>query len=216
MACIFDSMHNAAVDHILYACAELERGMDEIEALLGTRPVVGGRHPGFGTHNALLSLGTDVYLEVIARDPGLPAPDHGVLVDLPNDADSRLMTWVLRVADIEGAARSASEAEVNLGDVQPCQRETPDGETIRWKLTDPYANRMGGALPFLIDWGETPHPGSVAPLGGRLSRLAIEHPDAGTLRDRLTVLGSAVEVGHGPSARIEATIETVTGPRTLR
>jgi Glyoxalase-like domain len=54
-----------AIDHIVFGCSDLERGMDEIEQLLGIRPVPGGRHIQFGTHNALLSLGPATYLEVI-------------------------------------------------------------------------------------------------------------------------------------------------------
>ena len=82
------------IDHLLYASASLEQGMDEIESLLGVRPVRGGRHPQYGTHNALLSLGTGTYLEVIARDPDLATPRRGFWVDVVPGAKSRLMTWV--------------------------------------------------------------------------------------------------------------------------
>ena len=98
------------VDHLLYASADLERGMDEIESLLGVRPVRGGHHPRYGTHNALLSLGPGIYLEIIARDPDLPAPERGALFSLSPDADSRLVTWVFRTSDIRESAQAAADA----------------------------------------------------------------------------------------------------------
>jgi len=86
----------ASVDRLLYAVPELASGMDHVEELLGVRPVVGGRHPGFSTHNALLSLEPATYLEVIARDPDLAPPEWGILLDLDDTVVPHLAGWVWR------------------------------------------------------------------------------------------------------------------------
>ena len=211
-----DSGRSPAIDHLVYGCATLEQGMDEIEQLLGVRPVVGGRHPQYGTHNALLSLGPTTYLEIIARDPELPKPDHGALVDIPRGGTSRVTTWVLRVDDIEAAAASARRAGVALGQVESGMREKPDGSVLRWQLTDPVAMPMQGAVPFLINWGDTPHPASAVPPGGELVDVRIEHPDAAGVRQALSAIGANVEVVDADEIRIVATIKTGNGVVTLK
>ncbi|MCD0504910.1 VOC family protein, partial [Bordetella petrii] len=54
------------LDHIAVAAPDLASGADWVERALGVRPQRGGAHPRMGTHNLLLRLGPDVYLEVIA------------------------------------------------------------------------------------------------------------------------------------------------------
>lgn len=204
------------IDHLLYASADLQRGINEIESLLGVRPVRGGHHPQYGTHNALLSLGPGIYLEIIARDPQLPPPRRGALIDVPSNAESHLVTWVYRTSDIQDSAAAAAEAAVKLGSVESGSRTKPDGSEIRWRLTDPYARPLDGAVPFLINWGNTVHPSLVVPSGGQLLELVIEHPEAERVRSALTVLGADITVIAGDEYRLYAKVATKDGLVVLR
>ncbi|HSM07907.1 MAG TPA: VOC family protein [Gemmatimonadota bacterium] len=192
------------IDHLLYGAPDLEIGMDAVERLLGARPVPGGRHPAYGTRNALLSLGPACYLEVISPDPGLPTPDRGLGFGIEGTTSPRLLTWAMRSREIETAAERAG-----LGPVEDGSRERADGTVLRWRLTDPYAERMDGVLPFLIDWGETPHPAEAAPRAGRLIELRIEHPAPDGVRRALATLGCRdVTVRLGAAPRLVAVVRT--------
>jgi len=57
-------------DHIVYAVTNLEAAIDEFEKLSGLRPVFGGYHTTKGTKNALVNLGNECYLEILAIDEG--------------------------------------------------------------------------------------------------------------------------------------------------
>ena len=204
-----ERLKSAAIDHLLYGVLDLDEGIDRIERLFGTRPAHGGRHPAYGTHNALLSLGPSCYLEVISPDPGSPLPARGIGFGLQGIDAPRLVTWALRHPEIETAAEQAG-----LGTVEPGRRERTDGTVLSWKLTDPYAERMGGAVPFLIFWGDTPHPASSAPAGGRLVGLRLEHPSPTRVLERLELLGAdltEVDVVRADEPRIAALIETPAG-----
>lgn len=210
------NMPNQGIDHLVYACPDLASGIEAIERILGTRPVPGGRHPSYGTHNALLSLGPSTYLEVIARDPALPAPERGVLFEIPKGGECRLVTWVMRPADIDQAASNAQRHSIPLGQIHSGSREKPDGTVLSWKLTDPYALPFDGAVPFLIDWGSTPHPSGSVPRAGDLVELRILHPRAEDVRRALEILDAGVPVLDAEEAAIEAEIRTEKGTVLLR
>lgn len=199
------------IDHIIYAASDLETGVAEIEALLGVRPVIGGRHPQYGTHNALLSLGPSTYLEVIAPDSDLPQPARGFFFGAPPDAP-RLATWVLRTDDIDTLVKSAASAGLAIGPVEAGQRDKPDGTAITWKASDPYAMPLQGAVPFLIEWGEDMlHPAQSTPSGGRLIELRVEHPKPDDVQRAFGALGVDMSVSQADTYRLVATIRTVAG-----
>ena len=59
-------------DHVVYGVPNLKEAIEVFHEKTGTLPVIGGKHPHLGTHNAILSLGNLQYLEFIALDPEAP------------------------------------------------------------------------------------------------------------------------------------------------
>ena len=196
------------IDHLIYTVSNLEQGIKEIETLLGMEPIVGGRHPDYGTHNALVSLGGKTYLEIMAPDPKLPAPDRGRLFEHCYQKPPGLATWVLRAADMEDLHARAIENGIDLGPVTSGSREQLDGTLLTWKLTDPYAFPCEGALPFLISWGDTPHPAKTAPRAGKLIGFEIEHPNPELIRSKLQVLDIILKVKKAEEVRLIAKIQS--------
>lgn len=204
------------VDHLVFGAPDLDRGIEEVERRLGVRPAVGGRHPQYGTRNALLALGRETYLEVMAPDPELPAPDRGRLFRLDGLERSQLVAWAVRREEIEETAARARDHGTELGPVQEGSREQPDGTSISWRLTDPYAVSARSVVPFLIAWGETPHPAGGAPDDGELVGLRAEHPEPDAVRQDLRALGVELRVEEGDRPRLVATIRTGRGLVDLR
>ena len=199
------------IDHLVYTSPTLNEGMDRIEQLLGVRPVIGGRHLKWGTHNALLSLGDSTYLEVVAPDPELHRPERGRWLEGLFQRGPRLATWVLRSENIDALHAKALESGVPLGQIEAGRREKPDGSVLSWRLTDPYAMPFDGAVPFLISWGDTPHPAGSLPGAGSLRNLSIAHPDPMSVRSQLEPLGVDIEVKKSSQFEIVAEIESVEG-----
>lgn len=204
------------VDHLILGAPDLEGGVEAVERRLGTRPAIGGRHPQYGTRNALLALGAETYLEVMAPDPELAVPHRGRLFGLDELDSPRLVAWALRREDIGAAATRAREGGVALGPVREGSREQPDGTSLTWRLTDPYSTPAGGVVPFLIAWGKTPHPARDAPEGGSLTELRAEHPDPESVREDLGALGVEIRVEEGDRPLLVATIGTGEGPVEIR
>ena len=204
------------LDHLICAVADLEAGRDRFEELLGVRPVLGGRHPEYGTHNAHLSLGTKTYLEIIAPDPEADVPERGRLFGPNGFQQSGFVTWALRSEAIEQSAAAAIAAGVGLGSVESGRRLKPDGTVISWKLTDPFAMPLDGAVPFLISWGDTPHPADAAPRAGELVGIRMEHPEPERVRQALFALGVEMDVYTGNRFHLIARIRTARGEVEVR
>ena len=198
------------IDHLVYATADLNRGVQEIEKLLGVRASVGGQHPGRGTRNALVALGPTTYLEIIAPDPEQPPPQQSRPFGIDGLKESKLVAWFVKGHDLERLREDAIRKGVPLGEVKSGSRRRPDGVQLAWKYTDPWSPVADGIVPLFIDWGDSPHPADTAAKGATLITLRAEHPDALGVRAMLRRLGLNLRVKRGPTPALIAVIE---GPR---
>ncbi|MGD7428536.1 VOC family protein, partial [Ralstonia pseudosolanacearum] len=126
------------LDHLAVACRDLAEGMAWVEAQLGVRMQPGGKHLRYGTHNTLLGLGDDLYLEVIAKDPGAAAYDGPAWFGLDHfSGPPRLGNWICQSDDLASAPEF-------VGLPQALAR----GD-LSWQITVPEDGSLpyGGAYP---------------------------------------------------------------------
>src|SRR5260221_12309793 len=116
----------AMLDHILLGCNELQRGVDFVKQRTGVRAAFGGVHPGRGTQNALLSIGTRRYLEIIAPDPRQSAPDEHA-TRLRKLTEPRIIGWAAHPGDLLVLAADLDKAGVVTQGPNPGSRQRPHG-----------------------------------------------------------------------------------------
>ena len=195
------------LDHLVYVTPDLEATVLDLGVRLGVTATTGGQHPSWGTRNALLALGYRSYLEVMGPDPDLSRPPQGRPFSLDGLTTPRLVTWVCRGKDLEAIVGKAAIVGVDLGSVQRRSRRRLDGSLLEWSMTDLYAHREGGIVPYFIDWGESEHPSESSSRGCTLDGLRGEHPDAERVQEILRNLGLGdLRVTAGPRPRLIATI----------
>lgn len=204
------------IDHLVYAAPDLERGIQAIQRLTGVAPTLGGQHPGRGTRNALIALGADAYLEIVAPDPDQPPPPGGRWLGVDTVAAPRLTTWVVKGTDLPDLRANSVHNGVPLGEVRTGSRQSSDGMWLSWHVTDPEPLVAGGAVPFFIDWGESPHPSRSAAQGATLVDFHVEHPDVVGVRRMFRALDLDVPVTPAETAALIAIIEGRQGRVELR
>lgn len=211
------------LDHIVVAAHSLEQGAEFLLDILGVEVAVGGKHQSMATHNLVMPLGNDAYLEVIAIDPDGKVPRHPrwFALDTPRmraaiREQPRLITWVINTADLQSLAASAG---FDIGKPTAFSRDT-----LRWEFALPDDGRLlaAGMLPYCIQWHGSPHPSrNMADNGCLLQELNIHHNRPRWLDDRLDAIEAShlVHIESLPDSEtpyLEAVIDTPNGRTILR
>lgn len=205
--------YSLALDHIVVVARTLEEGTAYVEAVLGAETSSGGQHPDMGTHNRLLSLGPELYLEVISVDPEAPKPRHRRWFNLDSfDAAPRMTNWVCRTDNLEAAI---DDALPGIG--RPMTLSRGD---MTWRMSVPEFGRLpfDDACPALIEWSGNTRPARRLPDHGfRLARLDVFHPRANEMLAECPALHRVdnASIREGPEKRLIATISTPEGNRIL-
>jgi hypothetical protein len=145
-----------AFDHIIVAVRDLEAAAKRLWNEHGLGSVPGGRHPGHGTGNRIIPLGTD-YLELMAVVDAAEASRSplGRFVTAFTESGDRPMAVCLRTDDIASLADRLGLTPL------PMTRTRPDGIELSWDLAGLDDALGDDRLPFFIQWhvAAADHPG---------------------------------------------------------
>ncbi len=202
------------LDHLVLATPDLAATVAEFARRTGVTPAPGGVHLGLGTRNHLVGLGGRSYLEIIGPDPEQPEPDAPRPFAVDRLSGPRTLTWAISPPDLNAAITTARARGYDPGPVHPMSRRTPDGALLRWRLTDSGHAHPSGLVPFLIDWGDSPHPTASGLPVTPLLHLSGTAPAPADLHGPLTALGTALPLAPGPTA-LSFTVDTANGPVTF-
>ena len=132
------------IDHLVIVVHDLDHAAKDYETL-GFTVVPGGKHPGVGSHNALIAFADGSYLELIAfyRE----AIDHRWWN--PLQQGERLVDYCMQTDDLPGDTKKLRDAGAAIKDPFPLSRTRPDGYELKWILSLPTGSHRGVA-PILI------------------------------------------------------------------
>ncbi|RMA41625.1 VOC family protein [Rhodophyticola porphyridii] len=202
-----------SLDHIAIATPDLATGTAWAEMAFGVPLEPGGTHAEMGTHNRLLSLGPEEYLEVIAIDPDGAAPGQPRWFDLDRfRGPTGPGAWIARVPDLDAAIAAAPDG---IGVAWSLSRAD-----LRWRMAIPADGRLpfDGLFPALIEWEGAAHPAPRLPdRGVRLTGLTLAHPQAEALRAALAPVFSdpRLEIVAEDSPYLGLRFDTARGPLDL-
>jgi hypothetical protein len=205
------------LDHIVLVCRDLDASARRFEALTGVSPRFGGVHAGGRTHNALASIGTRCYLEILAPTGPPNAADDLWCRIAHATGELAVLTYCLRSPrPLPDLAAMALDRGWKDAQVAPNGRTTPEGIALHWQWLAPKVDGLDLAFPFFIDWLDSPHPAETLSQTGKqeiltLQEFAVKHPEAARLRALLAELGTPIETVQADGPGFVVTLDTPKG-----
>jgi hypothetical protein len=183
------------LDHVLIPVLDLEQAARDFGNRYGLDVQPGGRHPGVGTANHLVPLGT-TYLELIAVVDEEEAQGSARSLRVLDSARSGrpFAAWAARTESIDSLRQRLAAEGWSLPPPQAGARVRPDGVRLEWRSQELADLRQPSVLPFVIEWNVPPgaHPAEAAAAhasrAGDVVRLRFTAPDPESARRGLSTL----------------------------
>jgi len=200
------------IDHIVYTVPDLTAAIEWFEAIAGIRPVFGGYHTTQGTKNAIVNLGNNCYLELLAADDDNHeiSPPRWMGVDFLEQA--QITRWSLKSDNLPQDSVIVKHYQTDMGNIQGGQRKTTTGDTLTWEMIMPLAAPEVEVIPFMTDWqNSTVHPTNALPEQCQLLDLKFTHPTPDLLLPTFGQLSIDSLIEKGLKASIKMSIQCPKG-----
>ena len=199
------------IDHIVYCVHDLEAAVVQFSEVYGVHPVMGGRHLNRGTHNAIVNLGNECYLEILAVDDNNTAVTRDRWMGIDYLKEPKMTRWSLRSDNLKQDLLAIEKLNPDLCNLSVGQRMTPAGSMLKWNMSIPLSSPEVELLPFLLDWTDSDnHPTQDLAQECELIGMELFHPSPEKLLPCYKELGISMDVLPSVSTRIKATLK---GPK---
>ncbi|WP_437890666.1 VOC family protein [Phytobacter sp. V91] len=160
--------------------------------------LAGGRHPGWGTWNALSYFGL-TYIEFLA------IYDHAELASAQSDfllsrdaaqllpENQALHRVALRTDDVEQTHAELRSKGLQVSPIVDGKRNDPQGNVISWRIFTIDGSFSGLPYPFVLQWGEDDN--------ARLARLRAQRLDQPHAAGEVSLQSAIFEVQDPQAAR---------------
>lgn len=191
------NLQDNVLDHIVIAAPDFDEALKEFENMTGIKPQVVGALRGLGTKTARVGLDNNAYIEIMAPDPKNSGPIGAALARTLEEGTLLPYHYAIRSSEVGEMKDDYVPNELGW---QPDHISMfgsgADGTPKKWEMLYLYGHKLGGCVPFYIDWGECDHPTGSIPEVGSLKSLTIQAPAGHKVHDLLSsVKGIDVEEG---------------------
>lgn len=199
------------IDHLVYCTQNIQEAIIDLESRLGTKVTIGGKHLNQGTQNALINLGGQCYLEILAVDHhnNIKGPKWMGLDVLQSD---KLTRWAIKSEDIIQDSNILEAYNSEMGIVEIGTRKMIDGKILSWQMAMPLPYPEIDIVPFITDWSKSEiHPTDTLHQSCEMIELNLNHPKPTTIQYLLTDLDVDIKIKQADRVFIEAIIQTPKG-----
>lgn len=200
------------IDHLVYIVPDLDQAINDFEQLLGIRPTFGGCHQTKGTKNALVHLGNEAYLEILAADLENTAitPPRWMGIDLIKTPT--LSRWAICSEALQQDQAILQSYHPEMGVIEQGARKTTNGDILKWDMILPLAQPLIDIMPFMVDWSQSEvHPTGSLPEACTLLALEVTHPNPAEIQPFFRSLELDLKINPGEQAQISAQIQCPNG-----
>jgi hypothetical protein len=160
-------MPDWTLDHVVIASYDLESDINDFHKNLQTKPIPGGKHPSLGTRNALVSVvNSKTYIELLAPDPRNTSKlGHQMLSMHGRGLSLTPYHYAIRTSNLEAVRKKAKSLGMEPTEIEEASRTNTNGKILKWKWVFLRGHKLGGLVPFFVDWSGSTHPTDAMNVG---------------------------------------------------
>lgn len=170
---------NNYIDHLTLAINDFEAGIEALHGLTGVKPRNLGRDAALGTQSAVISLGPDTFLQIVAPDPKAnpelidPELKPRVLDRIQGLTDLTPFTWAIGTENMERTRLLLRRAGLRTADPVEGSLKKGWGRAMTWDrawITRPDSR----VTPQVVQWAKKgKRPQDRAPGACTLTELRV-------------------------------------------